>query len=853
EQQKEEFYNGNTYVDTMNPDAIKEFFARTHEVYEKRMGELFGGVIKGVFADEPHRGCFFNGFGQSGADASQRFPYTGRLFAAYKAKFGESIEDKLPEIAFRRKGEEFSVYAYRYTDVCLDLFINAFFIPYSEYCKKRGLKFTGHLLNEDNLAGQALMCGDLAACYYYMDEPGIDNLGSVATHFSAVKTCASVAEQFGKKRVVSELYGATGWQTPFARYKAIGDWQALLGVNSRCPHLSWYTMKGESKRDYPASISVQSAWWEDYAYVEDYFARLSMSLSGESLAETLVIHPVESIWGLPRLGGFSAPFTAKSPLFCEIEKKYRAFGEALVFGGVEFDYGSERLIGKFASVKGKTFILGERSYKRVVVYGLYTIRKETLSLLRDFAAYGGELIFGGGYPSVVGGEKYDGGFFGEYIEGGEAEVASQIEKRQTFPVKTTATSGVMRRLKGKSEFSEFTLALVNTDREKSGNAFVKIADGYVMQAFDARSGRIDEEKYSGEVSYDLAEAEEKILFINRCAVTSGGNRKSDETTKKSVYKSVNAEKTIRTTSAIRTEKVGLPAEFSYKLSEPNALVLDRAEAFIDEKHAFSGEMILIDDYLRKNFNLPPRGRNMYQPWFREDKCEKRRIKLYIRFFAEQIPSSVRLVGEDLDKWRFLLGGKTLSGEITDGYMIDRCFSAMKINSSLIKIGENVLEAQCDFDGSPAIENFYLSGNFGVSLRGEYAAITALPKKITLGDIGEQGLPFYTGKITYKLPLEKGEYEISVCYGGATLAVGFGGENMAFPPYRATFASCGESDEPLTLTLSRKNLFGTLHRDIADPPSTVPVHFRLEGEHRREEFVTIKQGIFSLDLRRIRND
>ena len=53
----------------------------------------------------------------------------------------------------------------------------------------------------------------------------------------------------------------------FTTYKSVGDWQSLLGINVRCPHLSWYTMKGEGKRDYPASISVQSAWYKECKYI----------------------------------------------------------------------------------------------------------------------------------------------------------------------------------------------------------------------------------------------------------------------------------------------------------------------------------------------------------------------------------------------------------------------------------------------------------------------------------------------------------------------------------------------------------------------------------------------------------
>ena len=47
--------------------------------------------------------------------------------------------------------------------------------------------------------------------YEYMDYPGIDVLGKENRVYWAAKQCSSVARQFGKKYVLSELYGATGW------------------------------------------------------------------------------------------------------------------------------------------------------------------------------------------------------------------------------------------------------------------------------------------------------------------------------------------------------------------------------------------------------------------------------------------------------------------------------------------------------------------------------------------------------------------------------------------------------------------------------------------------------------------
>ena len=93
------------------------------------------------------------------------------------------------------------------------------------------------------------------------------------------------------------MYGCTGWQFDFENHKAVGDWQALFGINLRCQHLSWYTMEGEAKRDYPASIFFQSPWWKQYKYVEDYFSRLGVMLNqGAPVCDVLVVNPIESVW-----------------------------------------------------------------------------------------------------------------------------------------------------------------------------------------------------------------------------------------------------------------------------------------------------------------------------------------------------------------------------------------------------------------------------------------------------------------------------------------------------------------------------------------------------------------------------
>ena len=111
------------------------------------------------------------------------------------------------------------------------------------------------------------------------------------------KQAQSVVRQYGKEAMLSELYGVTGWDCDFRKYKHQGDWQAALGITVRVPHLSWYAMAGEAKRDYPASISYQSPWYKEYGVIEDHFARVNTALTrGKPLVKVGVIHPIESYW-----------------------------------------------------------------------------------------------------------------------------------------------------------------------------------------------------------------------------------------------------------------------------------------------------------------------------------------------------------------------------------------------------------------------------------------------------------------------------------------------------------------------------------------------------------------------------
>ena len=149
-------------------------------------------------------------------------------------------------------------------------------------------------MEEPTLLSQSYAIGETMRHYRSFQLPGIDMLCD-ATEYTTAKQAQSAAHQYGREGVLSELYGVTNWVFDFRGHKFQGDWQAALGVTVRVHHLSWVSMAGESKRDYPATINYQSPWYKVF-HVEDHFARLNTALTRKPVVKVGVVHPVESYW-----------------------------------------------------------------------------------------------------------------------------------------------------------------------------------------------------------------------------------------------------------------------------------------------------------------------------------------------------------------------------------------------------------------------------------------------------------------------------------------------------------------------------------------------------------------------------
>lgn len=862
-------YNGYCYVNTMNREATRKYIELTHEKYKEKCGERFGKEIYGVFTDEPHRGGVFTNFAEAEVNA---VPYTQDLFEEFEKRFGYSLKERLPELFLRTQEAELSKVTRDYFELCQELFLERFAIPVYDWCKQNKLIFTGHVLHEDSLACQAVMQGSLMRFYEYMDYPGIDILSEGNRCYWVAKQISSVARQLDKEWVLSELYGCTGWQMDFEDYKNVGDWQALFGVNLRCPHLSWYTMKGEAKRDYPASILHQSGWYQDYRYVEDYFSRIHAVLhGGKPACELLVINPIESVWARAYSGAFDGLAAADGEMK-RLEAQYASLFHMLAGNRIDFDYGEEDILARHGRVEDCVLYVGKAAYRKVLVAGMDTMRRSTLHLLETFAAQGGEVIFAGEVPGYMDVEpSEEPGKLAETcirINFTEQEVARACRSGHEVGIVRTGDGGQKENTENQDLFAQAfeieggrVIMVLNVNRVQGYNGItLDLGEGSCLEAWEARSGRVTEPQYRVEdgrilITIDLEKGGERLYIIpDSKRELPGAEAFSGQ------------------------EKVALPDSFSYRLSERNICVLDMVSVTDSQGREFPCmEVLKADRALRDQLGIPYRGGEMLQPWY-QVKYKGGNTKLLdivcLRYevnieemlgsfqagdtcsgsrssqssgnghFAWKIHTPVRLAMEALEHVRSVTVNGVQVPAVSSGKWIDICFDELEIPADCLRPGGNTIDIEMAYYGTSGIEAVYLLGDFGVKVQGDSAILTALPDRLAIGDITGQGLPFYSGSVVYETEEIEGLSGASVAvtvedFGGSLVKLLGDGEGViAFPPYQARIGNL----RGIEVVLTRRNTFGPLHQFPREAPSYGPGNFVTEGEGWSRDYMLYPQGL-----------
>ncbi|MCL2216020.1 MAG: hypothetical protein FWB91_03250 [Defluviitaleaceae bacterium] len=811
------WYNNQAYVNTLDKKAIDLFIEVTHEKYKKHLGHEFGKSIPAIFTDEPqfsHKETL----PRSDAEIVLTMPFTTDFDETYKAAYGTSILDALPEVIWE-SGRP-SLARYQYHDHVCERFTEAFADNVGAWCEKNNIMLTGHMMHEPTLASQTLALGETMRAYRSFQLPGIDMLCDLR-EYSTAKQAQSAARQYGREGVLSELYGVTNWNFDFRGHKLQGDWQAALGVTVRVHHLTWVSMAGEAKRDYPASIGYQSPWYKEYAYVEDHFARVNTALvRGKAISRVAVIHPVEGFW--MNFG----PNDKTAGIRAEMEADFENIINWLLFGHIDFDFVSESLLPSLHSCgeqeNNPRFIIGEMAYDAVLVPNCRSLRSTTITALEGFGISGGTVIFAGEMPSIVDGEAAKPEISGEFIKSipfSKTAVLSALEDFRDISMQRGDGNRAEHLIYQLRQDGDDRWLFVcngtkpaNEDIPKAKEITIFIKGKFAPTLYDTLDGTIRPLCAEHQQGMTVIKREMHMhdsLLIKLSPVASGASAFCSNEATASASE-------VRTNDAAAPQtKLLIP--YSFELAEPNVLVLDMAEyAFDDEPWQKTDELLRIDNLFRKKLDYPLRMSAWAQPWTTQE-TEKPEHTLKLRF---TIPSQIELdeiclALESLDRTKIIFNGTAVE-TTPEGYYVDR--SIQKIQLPGLKKGINELVLEIAFDKTANVENCFLLGKFGVAISGHKTEIIPFPEHLPFGDISKTALPFYGGNVTYKCKISGtgGKTQLDATYfRSPLLTVKLNSKPagvIAYAPYSLDLGSLpkGEHDLEITAFGSRINTFGTFH-------------------------------------------
>lgn len=835
-------YNSYTYANTLDKKAIDRFIEVTHEVYKKKVGHEFSKTIPAIFTDEPQ---FTHKMTLRFADVPQdvALPWTDDLPDTFADAYGEDLISGIPELIWELPDGAVSKIRYHYHDHVCERFTEAFADNIGAWCEKNNIMLTGHMMKEPTLMSQTSAISEAMRSYRSFHLPGIDMLAN-RHEFTTAKQAQSAVRQFGYEGVMSELYGVTDWDFDFRGHKLQGDWQAALGITVRVHHLSWVSMEGEAKRDYPATISYQSPWYKQYPYIENHFARLNTALTrGKPAVRVGLIHPIESYWL------HWGPSEQTALVRDQMDTAFQSVTEWLLFGSVDFDYIAESLLPSLCNEGSNPLRVGEMTYDVIIVPECETLRSSTVKRLDAFLRAGGKLIFMGGAPKFVdaGTERADEAISlynntaAERISFSRGALLTALAPHRTIDIRNTNGS--------------LTDNLVHQLRHDGNDMWLFISQG--KDPYNPDISRRQGIKITVKGSWDVTLYDTMTGDITPVSSTSAvGNTVINHTLNQHdslLYKLTPRQtdtaaeiKTSRPKPAVRA--INIPDAVAFTLDEPNVLLLDRASYSFDGGEWNAPEELLrIDTACRKSLGWTPWSGGADQPWNLPAEPPAHNIRLYFEFESDIDYAAPQLALEAPEIAKIAFNGESVSNTPV-GWYTDKSIKTLKLPD--IKKGKNTLEIEYLFGKRTAVEWCYILGNFGVSVRGKTAKIIAPAADIAFDSITHQTLPFYSGCVTYRLEAETngGELELTIPqYRGAVITASVdGGEpfTIAFSPYKANFGAltAGKHNIEIKLYLTRYNTFGHLHCADENVSYPSPGTWRTNGDAWCYEYRLKRTGI-----------
>ncbi len=728
------FTAGFPYVDLLVDGVTDAFLKATMPGYEKYLGKEFGKLVPGIFTDEPNL--------EHGLPR-EAIRWTPKLFEAFERDWGYNLIECLPSLV--EEIGDWQRVRHNYYHTLLQLFIEQWTRPNYEFFKAKNLQWTGHYWEHE--WPNPIFCGDNMAMYAWHQMPGIDMLFNTRAerpdqfgNNRAVKELISVANQMGWARTLSETYGASGYELTFEDMMRNGNWEYALGVNFMTQHLSYYSIQGTRKYDFPQTFSYHAPYWEQYREQNDYFGRLSLALSsGQQINRILVIEPTTSAWMY-----FSR--SDSNPRFNGIGRGFERFVDELEKMHIEYDLGCENIIKDHGKAADGRFVINKRKYDLVIFPPrMDNLDEPTVQVLKAYLEQGGKVIsfekeigFVNGAPSdelKKLQERYR-------LQWRQASSLSEVDEElapQGFRVLNPQSCGGelyhQRRIFDDGQLVFFT----NFSLDQKSRASV-IIDGEDLLLLDLIKGEI--------FTYPAQKAGHHLQF--EVEVQPGEGKLFFATDKKFNF---NPYKPLPETAA----RLGAEGDLAIQRLSPNSLMLDYCNLTVKEK-TFTG----INYYDAAMEVFRQHGIERGNPWtvavqFKSTLVEADTFAAESGFEVEypfiiekdfeiEKLKGMKLVVEWPHLYRVLVNGKEVK-QIPGEWWLSRENGVFGIGE-LVKQDQNSIKLVCKPMSIYAeIEPVFLLGDFAVKAS-DKGFIISNPGPLAIGSWKNLGLPTYADAVEY---------------------------------------------------------------------------------------------------------
>ena len=382
----ESYSEPRNYICLSDREATKAYLRITYDNYARRLQDEFGRGVLAFFTDEPSLIAW-----NIRQAVYPIVPWHRTFPEKFMERFGYPISLAVAAVVTRR-GREVVKRRCDFWDFVADTVADGYFGTIRDWCRAHGVKFSGHMLEEERLSAHVINYGSLYRSMSRMDWPGIDQLDSEPQYLMArdklpiARLAASFADVNGEHECFTEFSDHTSRmenkQIGMDWIRASVNWHVAMGVND---FTSYY------------NFSAFSA--EEIRALNEYTARLGYLMrQGRRDSRVALLYPEATVWAAytPSVAERARDF---SPETLRVENALRDLSWELLERQIDFDYVDEKLLQE-GTVEGGCLKYGDREYRAVVLPAVTVLSEKTMARLEALLQAGASVIFAGGIPTV---------------------------------------------------------------------------------------------------------------------------------------------------------------------------------------------------------------------------------------------------------------------------------------------------------------------------------------------------------------------------------------------------------------------------------------------------------------------